>query len=214
MSNLIGKDCWNIIAKYGLTEKDLLSLRATCKHMNNTIKSLNELWFKAYQWFLISTSNHTKAKSAVRVHDRELNVDCIKDNHPLLGDVVQNNANYAGRIRIVEKKSILIAKGDLTLDDCDNRYHWKYVVPQSRNDIPHDGYDKKNQYIYYYLIECYRYYNKKHEIEIRHIDKELDDLKPKVDRYHELSAKREELSQKYHENNVFKKCRVDNYKSI
>lgn len=228
MANLIGKDCWNIIAKYGLSVNDLLSLRATSKAMNNIIKSMNEVWFKAHQWFLISLSGKTKAKSAVRVHSRELNPDCISDKHPLIESDAknENNAYDRGyynpfynpyryeRNEKREKKKILILNGDLTLDDCCNRYHWNYVVPKSRNDIPHDGYNKKNQYIYYYLIECYRYYGKKHEIELRRIDREIDELKPKVDSYYELLQKKEELSQKYMDNDIFKKCRVDNYKSI
>lgn len=213
MANLINKDCWNIIAGYGLTEKDLLSLRATCKYMNNMVKSLNELWFKAHQWFLISTSDKSKAKSASKVHNYNFGYGCVKDEHPLLSSIYRDNGWYS-KYSINELKTNLIQKGELTLNDCSKKYHWKVIVPKCRNDIPHEGYNKKNQYIYYYLIECYRYYNKKHEAEIRQINKEIDELQVKVNRYYQVMMEKEILSKKYVDNDVFKNRRVDQYKSI
>lgn len=220
MSIVIGKDCWNLIAAYGLSTKDLLSLRATCKYMNNIIKSMNEEWFKAYQWFLISVSNKNKAKSAVRVHNRELRPDCIGGNHPLLAEVNQPNPyGYGGWMhnqynRKQEIKQRMIKNGEFTIDECTCRYHWRTVVPQSRNDIPHEGYNKKNQYIYYYLIECYRHYNKINEAEKRRVDSEIYELEPKVERYNYLLKRKIELSDKYKDNEIFKSRRVNEYKSI
>jgi hypothetical protein len=70
----IGKDCWNLISEYGLTDKDLLSLRATCKFMNEVVKNMNELWFRAHQWFLIKYCTKSKVKSSVKKHTISQNV--------------------------------------------------------------------------------------------------------------------------------------------
>ena len=220
MSIFIGKDCWNIIAKYGLSTKDLLSLRSTCKYLNNIVKSMNEEWFRAHQWFLISMSNKSKAKSAVKVHRHELNYNCIDDTHPKVQEFLQKN-NYTRNYysyelfhRKVNFKKKIITEGEVTLDDCKNRYHWNQVVPKSRNDIPHTGYNKHNIYIYYYLIECYRYYNKKHLTELKNTQQEIDELKPQVDRYEYLLGKIDELHEKYYDNEIFKDCRVNSYKGV
>jgi hypothetical protein len=185
--------------------------------MNNIVKNMNEEWFKAHQWFLISTSNKNKAKSAVRVHETQMHPDCIAHNHPLLKEIYDQETNgwrYDLYNRKQELKRKLIANGEVTVNDCVNRYHWKTIVPKSRNDIPHEGYNKKNSYIYYYLIECYRYYNKHHESELKRVNNEIDELHPKVERYYNLLKRKEELNDKYKDNEIFKKSRVNDYKSV
>ena len=196
MSIAIGKDCWNLIAKYGLSTEDLLALRATCKYLNNIVKGMNEEWFRAHQWFLISKSNKSKAKSAVKVHKYDLKPDCIHDGHPKIVELVENNLGYYGYDLYSRKnqlKAKMIKDGDVTFDDCKIRYHWNQVVPKSRNDIPHTGYNKKRVYIYYYLIECYRYYNKKHLSELKSVEQEINQLKSMVERYEFLLTRRDEL---------------------
>lgn len=217
MSINIGKDCWNIIAKYGLSTKDLLSLRLTCKYLNGIVKSMNEEWFKAHQWFLISKANKSKAKSAVRLHSRGIGPDCVSDHHPEIQKITNNGGGffaYDWYNRKRDAKIKLIDDGVVTIDDCKVKYHWKQIVPKSRNDIPHDGYKKNNIYIYYYLIECYRYYNKKHETELKRVEQEINELKKHVDQYNYLLTKKDELKQKYVNNEIFKDCRVTSYKSI
>ena len=63
---------------------------------------------------------------------------------------------YGNTLNITRRKKI-IEDGAFTLDDCKQKYHWQHIVPTKRDDIPHKGYNKERNYIYYYLIECYRY---------------------------------------------------------
>ena len=205
---LIGRDCWNLIAECGLTDKDLLSLRATCHYMNGIVKGMNELWFRAHQWFLIKHGGSRKVKSAVKKHVYSQTVveHCIPYNHPALKDT-----GYHNRYSL---KQQMIQTGKFTLDDCKQNYHWKHIVPKERDDIPHKGYNKKNKYIYYYLIECYRYKSNKKRVDANTARRTMDRLEHYVREYNEAKRELKKQEKLFSDNDIFNGVVINSYEGV
>lgn len=147
--HLISKNAWSILIEE-LSVRDLLELRRTCKRMNEIVKSFNERWYRAHQWYVNRVVSHAKVKSVAKIHQSSLTALCISRAHPRLNGLSWN------------QKSLLINSGvqdgTFTKADCRIRYHWKYKVPAREQDVPLDyNYKpKRNKYIYWYMIECYR----------------------------------------------------------
>lgn len=145
----VGKDCWNIIAEFGLIAKDLLTLRQTCKYLNGIIKSLNQIWFRHYQWQLCqskSLANKKKVLSSVRKHVNRFSEYCFFCNSKCpcghYSPPQYMSYQHAQYVRNQMKT------GELTEEHCRERSHWKVIVPQNSNDLPMTGYVSKNLYLF------------------------------------------------------------------
>jgi hypothetical protein len=110
------------------------------------------------------------------IYDRE---SCIPRNHALMENPKYKNypvySYYSNNNNMTRRKKI-IEDGAFTLDDCKQKYHWQHIVPTKRDDIPHTGYNKERNYIYYYLIECYRYKNHRKTIDMNTNKRTMDRL--------------------------------------
>ena len=209
----IGKDCWNLISENGLSDKDLLSLRATCKFMNRVVKHMNELWFRAHQWFVIKHGSGSKVKSSVRKHTRTQDVtyNCIPSGHPIMYDPKYSQYPATNRYYGITRRKKIIEDGAFTLDDCKEKYHWGYVVPKKRDDIPHKGYNKERNYIYYYLIDCYRHKSHRKKTDMNINKRIMDRLENKYQEYMRCKNENEALAQQYVDNNIFQTAKVLTY---
>ena len=222
---VISKNAWGIIA-HELTVQDLIQLRGTCRHMNTIIKSMNARWYRAYQWFVGTKVSKSKVKSAVKCHPKDVAEACIRRSHPTLAGMSYYEQYNA--------KRRLIRGGAYTTADCKNRSCWQYKVPTREQDIPLDkNYKgKRNRYIYWYLIECYRYYKKDqndtikvHQGGIKHQQQDRERMKREI-KYLKQSiassitseaASEEKLAvavAKYQENAVFEGKRINCYKGV
>lgn len=228
---LLGRDCWNLVAA-DLSVKDLLHLRSTCHYMNRIVKTMNERWYRAHQWFLIKYGDKKKVKSAFRKHrvvKRKYHNgtseilyttnDCIPPDHPAL---IGSNHNYHEIVRICQE---LIKSGQFTSKDCKRKEHWTIVTPQKESEIPNDGCDKKQAYIYHYLIECYRFHKDRHIRELARLENTIaatQTKKAELETEHRLTvAKLQDLNEKYAAdsnkfvgNNIFAKKMVTKYSGV
>lgn len=216
--NIIGKDCWNLIAER-LDNKDLLNLRQTCKYMNVIVKNMNELWFRAHQWFLCNHSK-SKVKSAVKVHTKN---STFQPNYCALSKEMEQKYNirniiperWGNVMRYNHAKVVqLVQQGLISVEDCKCSWHWVYKVPSKRDEIPRTGYISKNTYIYYYLMECFRYFSNKHQVEMNHNQRVIEKSEAAYRAYMKASAQLRLLKRKYEENNVFSKKKMNTYKGI
>ena len=223
-------DVWKYML-YELPCKDLMQLRQTCKHMNKIVKNMNEYWFKAYQFFLMTHLQAGKAKSAVKAHKGPLRYYCISHKH----DKVQKRMiemwpetniqmiGYHQRLKVIE---ILMKENSFTENDCNYKQHFSFTIPKSPTEIPLNiGYVKKRKYIYHYLIECYRLYKKQHNNNLKYLKErcitlreELDSCAQRLERGRkellQLEGKIENASKKYKDNHIYDGKRIDLYKGI
>ena len=224
--HIISKDAWRIITEQ-LTVKDLLQLRGTSRYLNEIVKSLNTRWFQAHQWFVSRKVSKSKVKSAIKCHIRRLNANCIAQNHPS----VHGETWYERRERIL----LGIADGILTEADCTNKRCWVYKVPNREQEIPLDRkhYNpKRNRYIYWYLIECYRHYkhHEKNKVEyyLSQANQNIRQIKASRQKIEALRKQNEILSNnqakleekfrlekaKYDSNMIFEGTRINGYKGV
>jgi len=218
---IISKNAWSIIARE-LSVQDLIQLRAGCKWLNDVVRSMNGRWFRAHQWFVARKGTKSKVKSAIKCHPGRMTYQCISDKHPLINDV---DVKY-------QRKRQIIADGLVTENDCTSRRCWSYTVPKTEQDVPlGKGYKpKRNIYLYWYLIECYRHKKKKQVRAVneynnyiigcqrdRHQKKrEIEWLQKQIkhskEREEELHVKRDAKIAKNEHNQVFDGVRINNYK--
>lgn len=216
----LGRDVWSIIGDQ-LPVQDLLSLRQTCHGMNAIVKKMHERWYRAYQWFLIRKGSKAKVKSAVKRHKGPVKESCVPSNHPIL--VAAGPVVYQNTLR--DRKAELIRKGDFVVSNCKDRNHWECIVPGSCGEIPIDKCNPKKLYIYHYLIECWRFNDNKHQIQIRGCINEFENMERRRQRLLWKLSNNEKymvaasealqsLKQKYAENNIFEGARIDLYKGV
>jgi hypothetical protein len=221
---LISKNAWGIIA-HKLKVQDLIELRRTCQRLNDVVTGMNPRWFRAHQWFVGKNVSKGKVKSAVKTHaGRRLRHHCIPDNHKLAG-VHGWNARFHRKIEGIQD-------GTFTEADCVRRTCWQYKVPQREQDIPLDkNYKpKRNVYMYWYLIECYRYYKREENQNIDYFNNSIiREQRARVGMQNEivglqkaievskvreigLREKHEVALAKYKRNDVFEGMRINSYK--
>lgn len=221
----VSRDVWCMIAEE-VTIQDLLALRATCKHMNKMVKSMKQRWYRAWQWFVIQHLQAKKVRSAVRSHTGRFSSNCISMTHKKIPKELQSTRYglHQQRLFIISK---MIKKGELTEMDCECRYHWKYIVPKTEQDIPLDKNfkPKRNRYIYWYLIECYRYYGTQHNETLEKQKSMIEATKNQIKSYEITLQKRKaelpllerkykETNKKYKGNNLFAGVRINGYKGV
>jgi hypothetical protein len=134
-------------------------------------------WYKAHQWFVAKHSSSNKVKCAVKTHVVALQLCCVPEDYPypgrperLTGNYHRINANIK-EVRLGRLKAIV--DGIFTESDCCQRYHFMSKIPTSEVDIPLDKHfrPKRNNYIYHYLIECYRRKQPMHIEEVVNADR-------------------------------------------
>lgn len=218
---IINKDAWHVIGRE-LHVHDLVNLRATCKLLNTVVKSMNTRWFRAHQWFLCRNGTKSKVKSAVKKHyGAGVTWRCV----PRARVLNNNDGGFVGYHEYQQRALALIESGDFTEEDCTDRYHWHMVVPTTESDIPLKKYNKRNCYMYWYLIECYRIKGARHEEELRRLANEVVRLKRRErelveclervrKRIPDMEVALEAKKTRYHENSIFKDTRVTSYKGI
>lgn len=123
---------------------------------------------------------------------------------------VYNYYYHANNTNISRKKKI-IQDGAFTVDDCKERYHWSNIVPKKRDDIPHKGYNKDRNYIYYYLIDCYRHKSHRKQTDMNINKRIMDRLEGKYKEYMRCKNENDTLAQKYVDNYIFDNAKVLTY---
>ena len=224
---LLSRDAWRIIAEH-LTIQDLLALRRCCKKLNVVVKSMSDRWYRAWQWFVIRYSNASKVRSAVKQHTtRVVTPYCIDINHKKIPVELRRHTNFnTFNLRNNHIKK-LIEDGELTELDCCHAYHWSYVTPKTEQDIPLDDKykPKRNKYIYWYLIECYRHFSRRHCDSLAYHENTLTSMKRQIEQTklmvqrqeRELPILEQRLKQQqamYKDNDVFGKTRINGYKGV
>lgn len=217
---LANKDVWKLIGQQ-LKLKDLLSLRQCSQFLNDVVKSMNMRWFRAHQWFVCRHGTKSKVKSAVKKHRGDATTSCFPANHPCFY-VGGNRIDYHARQAAAKA---LIDSGEFTEEDCKDNWHWNWVTPKSEHDIPLVKYNKKQTYLYWYLIECYRVYSPRHKEDVQRAQREVVSLRDRIKelehalvrarlRLPEAEKEAAEKMAKFRANAVFEGARVNTYKSI
>lgn len=222
MFDQLGRDVWSVIGSK-LSIRDLLALRQTSRAMNNIVKQMNDRWYRAYQWFIITKVDCKKAKSAMKVHRPHIkSVDCVPQSHPLLVALSKQPWTSAIHVQWHQTRKQILESKDFDRNNCENRYHWAVVVPNEESEIPlGKHYIKKREYMYHYLIECYRYYSHKHSTtladstrRIRQLESEKKDLERRwrdgKRQLEEAEERVEALKKKYVGNDAFKTVKYIN----
>jgi hypothetical protein len=161
--HVISKNAWSLIAP-DLSVQDLIQLRGTCHRLNDVVRGMNARWYRAHQRFLSEKVAVSKVKCKVKCHIKKVDPYCIPRNHHLL-------KGLNGWNQVYHAKCQMIANGELNENDCCKRSCWSYKVPSKEEDIPLDPKHykpKRNVYMFWYLIECYRYYKKRDVANIRY----------------------------------------------
>lgn len=220
MALQVPKDVWGIISQE-LGIRDLLSLRTTCTRLNGIVINMQARWFRAHQWFL-AKNNQRKVKCAVRVHTARLSRHCIPFDYPYPGKLPTNG--YRQRNEAHQK---LIDDGTFQESDCKQSYgHWSVRVPKNELDIPLDKNfkPKRSNYIYYYLIECYRVKYPEHSSKKENLRRAIIAYKREIsDCEHRIKRRREQIEQherdllkvdtEFKDNNIFDGYAVNSYKT-
>lgn len=219
MALQVPKDVWGIIAQE-LNIQELLSLRATCTRINAIVISMQARWFRAHQWYL-SKKNESKVKCAVRVHYTLLSRHCVPNGYDYPGKKLTDN--YYQREAAYQK---MIDDGIFQESNCTQRHHWAIRVPKNEQDIPLDSNfkPKRCNYIYYYLIECYRNKKPSHSERkntlTRHLStckRDIQDCEARIKLRKEQivrdEAELKRISAQYQDNNIFDGYALNSYKT-
>jgi hypothetical protein len=142
---------------------------------------------------------------------------CIPYNHPNLAGLM-----YGSNAYMSATKELLTDNFDVNL--CKYHRHWNWKVPDNERDIPIDKYyDKKREYIYFYLIECFRFFKHRNENSLMANERILQDAIHREKRLAleinytkqqilESQQRIERLSKRYKNNDVFDTVsRIDTY---
>jgi len=226
MIHIISKDAWRIITN-DLDVQDLLQLRGTCRHMNGIVKSLNARWYRAHQWFLSRKGTKSKVKSAVKCHTAPFCYRCIPHNHQLV-----RGASWYERTQSIRAG---LDEGKFTEADCNKKTCWKYRVPRREQEIPVDKKHykpKRNRYIYWYLIECYRHYKAIEKRRVEFYEYEVRQARLKLQTFRRtIEVLREKINTsitdeaeydkklrleraKYDKNKIFEGTRINGYNGV
>jgi hypothetical protein len=220
MSIIFPKDIWNLIGSR-LNLRSLLSLRATCTKLNTIVIGMQSRWYKAHQWLLARNHNPGKVKCAVNVHPSQVTILCVPSDYNYPGK--QPGDSYLIR-RLAYQKAI--EEGQFTESDCKVSFHWRKRIPQNERDIPLDKHfkPKLNNYIYFYLIECYRIIKPRqnqslsyHKGRVHSGTKEIAECYKRIERRtKEVENSKQqiiELEKEYVKNNIFEGFAVNRYKT-
>lgn len=213
--HIISRDAWGIISA-NLQVQDLLALRRACKALNKIVIGMNVRWYKAHQWFVKRHKSGRNVKSAVRVHNVELQASCFPSGYviPNLHKYTvrsQESLDHWSRNAIFQ---MLIADEVFLESDCQNKYHYAWKVPASEQEIPLDKHykPKRNQYIFWYLIECYRQYSAPYLHQISYAKTQIENCENQITQF--KKDLKNLNSGKYGSNTIFKKVRINSYKSF
>lgn len=113
----------------------------------------------------------------------------------------------------------MILDGHFREEYCKNAYHWTWKVPTSELDIPLDKNFKPKtcNYIYYYLIECYKNTASTRNVKlqastnfIQSCEKEIASLTIKL---REAKRERDRLQESKDQNDIFNGYAINSYKT-
>jgi hypothetical protein len=227
--SVVPKDVWNIIA-HDLVIKDLLSLRAVNRRLNEIIIQMQARWYRAQQW-LVSKIETRKVKSAIRVHNHSLSSRCIPtdyefDGRAAMGFPKGHVYGWQQRQRLDAVFVKLIEDGQFPEEKCFNKYHWVIRIPKSELDIPLDKHfkPKQNNYIYHYLIQCYRLNGPTHRAQIGRLTDNIRNTKRYIEHANRTIEKgkinlllwEKDLAtrqQQYKDNDIFGGYNINGYKT-
>ena len=141
------KDIWQLVAEY-LSNKDLLSVRACCKYLDQIVTKMNVRWYQEHQWFIKKYIGHHKVKSRNKIHTYKHDWHCVPKTEYKSWSQDRN-------------ERISSFKAGFDTSGCNDKNHMGWVSTNLKKDIPLN--DKnfkitKHSYMYSYLIEWYRYH--------------------------------------------------------
>jgi hypothetical protein len=112
------------------------------------------------------------------------------------------------------KLTEMIKQGEITENDCDAYWHWDIVVPVQYSDIPLIGYNKKQCYIYHFLIACYR--EKKHNEGLKRtaLKSRIKKIAKYYEEYISLITQLDSLEHSSNANTIFDGARIDQYSGV
>lgn len=139
---------------------------------------------------------------------------------------LKNTNSYANRVTIQAGFQKAIDDGVFTEAQCINRYHFITKVPSSELDIPLDKFfkPKRNNYIYHYLIQCYRTKKPEHTLIINQSAMKIKTMRQQIVQSQnfirqceksiiETEKKLQDEQKKYLKNDIFAGYQINTYKS-
>lgn len=226
---VVPKDVWNIIA-HDLKIKDLLSLRAVSQRLNEIVVQMQSRWYRAQQW-LVAQNAPSKVKAHIRVHDQTLTYRCVPQDFDFPGRETMGFPkgyiyNWQQRERLYTTFTKLIEDGQFPEEKCACRWHWSIKIPKSELDIPLDKHfkPKQNNYIYQYLIQCYRKNQPRHSAKIDRLNENIRNTKRNIEHAKRTIEKGEinlkvwqedleKQSKHYKDNQIFAGYKINGYKT-